>query len=310
MSQPDAMNYFTALKDAGKVQFYGNLTFELDNGVLNLVSNVKSEMKSWLARCVREEDRAAAFRHVIQEPRPPRPHQAKAVKHVLEYCKEDAQSKTSHDDDVYTTTKTLGAMTLTTPTPRKMTRAAVVMATGSGKTYTSFLSVITLERDEELRVTQDVRDGGMAASIHFSPMIRLVIQNAHEWLADERKLEAQQVAEQGAAEGKFYYCICSMRDDRASLSSGCTAVRMIETTKLPDVFRHHRRRGSLHRCRFFTTCGYCCSTGTRSRRRPHSRYTRRSLARPGVQGAAARDTADQLGQRRAAKRAPLRLGDL
>ncbi len=243
MSQPDAMNYFTALKDAGKVQFYGNLSFELDNTVVNLVDNVESEMKSWLARCVHgEEQRAEAFRHVIQEPRPPRPHQEKAVSDVLKYCKEDAQSKT------------LGAMTLTpttTPTPRTMTRAAVVMATGSGKTYTSFLSVITLERDEELRVTQDVRDGGMAASIHFSPMIRLVIQNAHEWLADERKLEAKQ----DAAEGKFYYCICSMRDDRASLSSGCTAVRMIETGRVPAVFRHHRQRGSLHRCRFFTTCG-------------------------------------------------------
>ena len=151
MSQPDAMNYFTALKDAGKVQFYGNLSFELDNTVVNLVDNVESEMKSWLARCVHgEEQRAEAFRHVIQEPRPPRPHQEKAVSDVLKYCKEDAQSKT------------LGAMTLTptpTPTRRTTTRAAVVMATGSGKTYTSFLSVITLERDEELRVTQDVRDG-------------------------------------------------------------------------------------------------------------------------------------------------------
>jgi len=51
VSQPDAMNYFTALKDAGKVQFYGNLSFELDNTVVNLVDNVEScrpKKKSWL----------------------------------------------------------------------------------------------------------------------------------------------------------------------------------------------------------------------------------------------------------------------
>ena len=219
VTEPDAMNYFTHLRHSGKIHFYGITSFQLDQEVLDLIENVRREMEAWKSRCVARVVELDAFRHMVRDPRKPLDHQEKAVHALQEYYR-------AHR------------------VPGRTMRMAAVMATGTGKTFTSFLSAKTLEEDVK-------EDRGMAASLHFSPMIRLVLQNAHEWLADERALEKKHNVPD--REKKIYYCICSIQDDRVTLAGGCTSVRLIDCSALPKVFLYHKNKGTLHRCRFFTT---------------------------------------------------------
>jgi len=82
--------------------------------------------------------------------------------------------------------------------------------------------------------------------MHFSPMIRLVLQNAHEWLAEEIAL---------IHDGNFmiYYCVCSLKEKHSVALSGCTSVRLISASAFLNVFKYHKSKKTLHRCRFFST---------------------------------------------------------
>lgn len=46
--EADSMRYFSNLRTAGKIFFYGNTAFGLDAGIVNLVSNVSSFCRNWV----------------------------------------------------------------------------------------------------------------------------------------------------------------------------------------------------------------------------------------------------------------------
>lgn len=45
----------------------------------------------------------------------------------------------------------------------------------------------------------------------------------------------------------------SKKERYSGAISGCTAVRLIDTSQVYSVFKHHREQGDIHYCRFFTT---------------------------------------------------------
>lgn len=221
--EPDAMNYFGNLRKAGKIFFFGNEAFQLESGVLNLVANVKERCQEW-----RDDYRVSStqseFSFCPKQPRAPMDHQCNAIADVVKHCKD-----------------TMGCDGGPKP-------ASVIMATGSGKTLTSFLAVRRLESMEDgIGLKQYCLEHDLAASVHFSPMVRLVIQNAHEWLAEETALEGENF-------NMIYFCVCSVARESAkwTMSTGCT-VRVISVADVAGVFHFHRKRRMLHLCRFFTT---------------------------------------------------------
>lgn len=218
----DAMNYFGNLRSAGKIFFYGNTALGLDAPLVNLVPNVSSFCKQWLEN-YRNESKGA-FPYTRREPRQPMQHQKHAMTAVYKHFIESNKS----------------AEGVSPP-------ASVIMATGSGKTLTSLLAVRQLEeaKDSSVNPSSIVRQIG--ASLHFSPMTRLVIQNAHDWLGEELAID-------GEAFDKIYYCVCSIRKEAMmwTVSSGCS-LRIIPLADLPVVIQRNCQKKSLNRCRFFTT---------------------------------------------------------
>ncbi len=227
--EADAMNYFGNLRSAGKIFFYGNTAFRLDAGVIHLVPNVSSYCKEWMRMCG-EQHSEGSFRYTLREPREPMSHQKEAIEAVYHHC---TSSRCPEGTD--------SAGHVIPP-------AAVIMATGSGKTLTSLLAVRQLEeKTNGVGILSPSMDRQMCASLHFSPRTRLVIQNAHEWLGEELAISKEKF-------DKIYYCICSMRETATAwtVSSGCS-LRIIPLGDVPGVIQLNRRRGSLNRCRFFTT---------------------------------------------------------
>ncbi|KAG7669314.1 hypothetical protein KSW81_007471 [Nannochloris sp. 'desiccata'] len=122
---------------------------------------------------------------------------------------------------------------------------SVIMATGSGKTLTAYAATTELEKKFNIQ----------SPSLHISPMIRLVFQNAHEWLAEDiakwvTKQRDKTPAEIDYSDYPIYYAVCSSHDDS---SRGCTSLSSIHMNELADTLERHAKTDSLHRCRFFTT---------------------------------------------------------
>jgi hypothetical protein len=160
---PDSMEYFTHLRDAGRVRLYGNAAMTTDEGICNLITNIRLHTQKWLGR-IRNPTGAAGgiqFQYEPAKPKILRDYQTAAVDSVLAYYKDDGEQTEKNE------------------------HSSIIMATGSGKTLTSLECVLKIETDEAIDMRKRVRDENIAASLHFSPMIRLVLQNAHVWLSEE-----------------------------------------------------------------------------------------------------------------------------
>ena len=135
---------------------------QYDNQVCNLIPNIRNETRKWLEYA--HEEHLNNLVLLAKLPREPRDYQQDAVDSVLKFC------ESIQDDRKY---------------------ASVIMATGSGKTLTAFHSAtkaeeklldrkssINGEEKTQATIKPDVKN--RKASLHLSPMIRLVMQNAHE----------------------------------------------------------------------------------------------------------------------------------
>jgi len=160
--QPDGMNYFASLEKSGRILYYGHTAMQYDNQVCNLIPNIRNETRKWLEYA--HEEHLNNLVLLAKLPREPRDYQQDAVDSVLKFC------ESIQDDRKY---------------------ASVIMATGSGKTLTAFHSAtkaeeklldrkssINGEEKTQATIKPDVKN--RKASLHLSPMIRLVMQNAHE----------------------------------------------------------------------------------------------------------------------------------
>ena len=221
--EADSMRYFSNLRTAGKIFFYGNTAFGLDAGIVNLVSNVSSFCRNWVGafRNRREggaKPELAGFTH--RERRTPRPHQVEAIEAVHRHCREGSIMQDG------------------------IPPASVIMATGSGKTLTALLAMRRLEEATDIRIPER---HGLGPSLILSPLSRLCIQSSHDMMAEELAIDK-------GSFNKIYYCVCSMRREATvwTVSSGCS-LRIIPLADMPATVRHHRLKGTLHRCRFFTT---------------------------------------------------------
>lgn len=230
-SDPDSMNYFTHLCNDGRVRFYGNVAMNDDETVCNLIFNIEETLKQWKSS-FRTTERHLTFQFMQRKAKSLYPHQEHAVKDVLNHYKKVGETGDNLGERVH---------------------SSIIMATGSGKTLTSLGAVTSLESDETLNLFRRVQSENIAASLHFSPMIRLVLQNAHVWLSEELARHNEKPEPRGSFK-MIYYCICSLKKERNSVAfSGCTAVRLIETGNVYQVFKYHMAKGNLHYCRFFTT---------------------------------------------------------
>lgn len=144
----DPMNYFSTLCLYGRVKFYGNLAMSDDHTVCNLIENIDMVLTNWKQHIKSEAERKFEFKF-------------KAERQPHGYQKEAIDSVSSHFTDLSQSTSKY---------------ASVIMATGSGKTLTSFLSA----RKLLMGLQKTIEKENIAASLHLSPMIRLVMQNAHE----------------------------------------------------------------------------------------------------------------------------------
>eukprot|EP00890_Picochlorum_soloecismus_P002398 jgi/Picsp_1/3159/NSC_05999-R1_type iii restriction protein res subunit len=240
--QPDGMNYFASLEKSGRIIYYGHTAMQYDNQVCNLIPSIRNETRKWLDDAHKEILNNLAL--LAKPPREPRDYQNEAVDSVLKFCEE----MQTNEEKKY---------------------ASVIMATGSGKTLTSFHSAT---RAEEKLLTLKAPENGEGqtqsimkncsknrkASLHLSPMIRLVMQNAHEWLSEEISiaLDSDRSNEGNKKSGvqlPIYYCVCSLKERSSSDLYGCTSIRIICTKRLYGVVKHHKDAGTLHHCRFFTT---------------------------------------------------------
>lgn len=144
----DPMNYFSTLCSYGRVKFYGNMAMGDDHTVCNLIHNIEQELTHWIRRI--RSDSKETFKFQLKSPREPRSYQTDAINSISSYFSDLTPGTSKH--------------------------ASVIMATGSGKTLTSFLSTRKLQKG----LQKIIEEENIAASLHLSPMIRLVMQNAHE----------------------------------------------------------------------------------------------------------------------------------
>lgn len=158
--QPDGMNYFDSLQKSGRIVFYGNTAMQYDNQVCSLIPNIRHETGKWVDHA--QQEHLEELTLLAKPPREPRDYQEEAINSVLKFCEEVQQKP-------------------------KEKFASIIMATGSGKTLTSFHSATRAEKKFLTLTapmnTEDETETGREkrkASLHLSPMIRLVMQNAHE----------------------------------------------------------------------------------------------------------------------------------
>lgn len=222
-SDPDSMKYFTHLCTDGRIRFYGNVAMRDDDQVCNLICNIKDEINKW-KEAFRLHEKKKLFQFKQRNAKDLHDYQRNAVNAVLKHFQNNTASK----------------------------NASIIMATGSGKTLTSLACTRSLENVSFKSLSGEEN---IAASLHFSPMIRLVIQNAHVWLSEELALHQKSVEKSKDKSFKMiYYCICSLKKEKNAVAfPGCTSVRLIETDEVFSVFSQHSEEKNLHYCRFFTT---------------------------------------------------------
>jgi hypothetical protein len=149
-----AEGYFSKLIEDGSLVIQGAEALRTEAGLLSLISKSIDYLKGW----VQDADEHRKRRIEAMQGRPLKEHQKGAVKDVQAYFSSNRMEASARQSHVADEATVVGR------------HVSVIMATGSGKTLTAYSATTDLEAAHNLQ----------KPSLHISPMIRLVFQNAQE----------------------------------------------------------------------------------------------------------------------------------
>jgi hypothetical protein len=165
-----AETYFSKLIEAGLLVIQDAGVLNTEATVLNMIDKTINYLAKWKESAIQQQQKRIAE----MKTRPLKPHQKDAVDEIIDYfvdktgARRDGKGGFVPNEEA--DTDRLNGSTDDTDGRH----ASIIMATGSGKTLTAYDATTKLE--EAHLVGKKIK----LPSLHISPMIRLVFQNAHE----------------------------------------------------------------------------------------------------------------------------------